>query len=280
MATKKKASAKRAAKKAPAKKATGQAAKKAKSKSSPAVVTGDVLADILPEPTLRKMPQKLSDAIAAAPEGRQRAMRRAWSRGQTYTIDTAPEHVVRAVKTDAGTSVAALVFECDEQRVLDKLGVQRKRRDASSPRVDRIARAVAQYSAPQDTPSERRQPAQPRAARALVNDAHLVVPLHTVDVGRTVKTPDVPDEGLEGSFATIVRQGIGSVTVRLGTTRRAVKDKNGDTLAEFDAPGRAVSWAPNAMVVVVDADGYDAACDERSYGDPHVDADEAVPMQF
>lgn len=301
-------------KKAPAKKAKGQAAKKAPAKSKPSSMKDapkamlkkvverraivekrggdDPLADILPEPVVRKMPAALLGAINGAPAGRQRAMRRAWTRGQMYTLDSVSVETLQAIKTDAGTFVAALIFECAEQAILDKLGVQRKRRDDATrlkpATLDRIAAGIAKYSPPQgDTPAVRRQPAQPRAARVLVNDAHLVVPLHTVDVGRTVKTPDCPDEGLEGAFATIVRQGIGSTTVRLGTTRRSVKDRNGDTLAEFDAPGRAVSWAPNTMVVVVDADGYDAACDERSYGDPHVDADEvrvaverAEQMQF
>lgn len=290
MATKKKAPAKKAA----AKKAKGQAATKAKRSSSPkratpAVVSGDVLADILPEPVVRKMPAALLGAINGAPAGRQRAMRRAWTRGLAFTIDSVSVETLQAIKTDAGTFVASLIFECSEERVLDKLGVQRKRRSPSSSLTypqsvelatlssktqQRIAAGIAKYSPPQGTPAVPEQPVQKRAARVLVNDAHLVVPLSSVAVGATIKTPDAPDEGLEGTFATVITQGVGSVTVKpLATTRRVVRDRNGVGLSEFDAPGRITTWAPGAMVVVV-ADGYDAACDERSYGDPHVDDDE------
>lgn len=282
MAKKKKPAPKRAAKKAPAK---SKPTPKKAAKRAPAVSTGhDVLADILPEPVVRKMPAALVAALEAGPDGRARGLRRVWNHVQCMTFDSVPVDRLAGFKKDIGASGVALLFDVDEQRVLDKLGVQRKQR-SSNERTQRVARAIAQYGAPHETPDVRRQPAQPRAARALVDDKHLTVPLHSVAVGATVKTPDSVDDGLEGSFATIIRQGIGSVTVRLGTTtRRVVRDRNGDALAEFDAPGRAVSWAPSTQVVVV-AEGYDAACDERSYGDPHVDADEvrassATQLQF
>ena len=137
-------------------------------------------------------------------------------REKGWTLDTLPQeklvHITGRMTVPAlvvllDVSEARLREVCEAKGVTLKAGGGRVR--SGAPRSGRARRSTSSGDGASSTGVAAPQ-------RPLVDDVADAVPLETLDVGERFKTPDSPKEGLRGWIGTVVRKGIGSVTVLSG----------------------------------------------------------------